>query len=70
MSMMENMQTYPDFDLQMIRLIRFFPKLHKVSNIANRGLHGEEQDKFSKNCHQANWTQDFLIITLILNWLY
>ena len=29
--------------------MRIFPKIYKVGNVANKGLHEEEQNKFSQN---------------------
>ena len=44
------------------RFIQVFPEFYKVDNIANDGLHGEEQNKFSyKIFPSGNWIQDFLI---------
>ena len=50
--------------------IRVFPKLYKVANVANKGLHKEKQDRFSqKIVPRWDWTQNFLIIILMLYWL-
>ena len=31
-----------------VAVIRVFPELYKVGNIVNKGLHGRQQNKFSK----------------------
>ena len=51
-----------------------FPKLHKFGNVASKGLHKEEQNKFTKrNCLQKTWNPapiDQLSNTLltVLSW--
>ena len=49
---------------------RVLPKSYKVNNIANKVLHWKVQNKFSQKMFPyGHWTQDLLIITLMLYWL-
>ena len=46
------------------------PDICKVGNIANKGLHGEEQKKFSQKIAPiGDCTHDLFIITHMLLWL-
>ena len=46
-------------------LIWVFPKLYKVGNAANKGLHGEEQNKFCKKIiSSVDRAQNLLVYTL------
>ena len=48
-----------------------FSKLYKVGNLANKGLHVEDQNNFSKKeAPVGDRTQDLLVITLMPSWLW
>ena len=55
----------PFSDLLVIS-IRVSPKLYKIGNIANKGVHGEQQNKFSKkNASSDDKAHDLLVYTLM-----
>ena len=55
------------YDEFLIILNRVFPKLYKVGNVANKGLHREKQNKFNqKLAFSGDWNQDLLIIMPML----